>query len=241
VNCLWSGNQAEGRGGAIFAGFSAAAMVNCSFSANVAGQAGGAVASAGRGGADATNCIFWNNLPQALVDAGGAASSVRYSDVQGGWAGPGNIDADPLFADFIGPDGVIGSEDDDLRLGAGSPGADAGDSGGLPADAADQDGDGDVAEPIPLDLDGAARRADDPAAPDRGAGAPPMVDMGAYERIAAPACPADVTGDGAVDAEDLVAVILDWGGRASDVTGDGTVSVADLVAVVLNWGDCPGG
>jgi hypothetical protein len=55
----------------------------------------------------------------------------------------------------------------------------------------------------------------------------------------APANPADVNGDGAVDVADLIAVILAWGQTgelAEDVDGSGTVDVGDLVAVVLAWG-----
>ena len=55
------------------------------------------------------------------------------------------------------------------------------------------------------------------------------------------ACPgsADVNGDGVVNVEDLVAVILAWGECAApcpeDINTDGVVDVQDLVAVVLNW------
>jgi hypothetical protein len=54
-----------------------------------------------------------------------------------------------------------------------------------------------------------------------------------------PGSPADVNGDGAVDVEDLVSVVLAWGpcaGCAADVNDDGVVDVQDLVAVVLAWG-----
>jgi hypothetical protein len=53
---------------------------------------------------------------------------------------------------------------------------------------------------------------------------------------------ADVTGDGTVDVDDLVAVILAWGECAdpnncpSDIDGDDVVEVDDLIAVILNWG-----
>ena len=42
-----------------------------------------------------TNCIFWGN------NAGGieGPATVTYSDVQGGYSGDGNINADPLFVD----------------------------------------------------------------------------------------------------------------------------------------------
>lgn len=44
------------------------------------------------------------------------------------------------------------------------------------------DDDLDVAEPIPYDLDGNPRFADDPAVTDTGAGTAPIVDIGAYEK-----------------------------------------------------------
>ena len=45
-----------------------------------------------------TNSIIWANSPQQIADTKGTFS-VTYSNVQGGWPGEGNIDADPLFAD----------------------------------------------------------------------------------------------------------------------------------------------
>jgi hypothetical protein len=61
-------------------------------------------------------------------------------------------------------------------------------------------------------------------------------------------CPADIapvgSGNGVVDVDDLVAVILAWGpcsGCAEDFTppgGNGQVDVDDLVGVILGWGIC---
>ncbi len=54
-------------------------------------------------------------------------------------------------------------------------------------------------------------------------------------------CDGDTDGDGDVDADDLFAVVLQWGGVCpctGDVDGDGDVDTDDLVMVVLNWGDC---
>jgi hypothetical protein len=52
--------------------------------------------------------------------------------------------------------------------------------------------------------------------------------------------PGDVTGDGVVDVNDLVAVLLAWGlcppgPCPADSNGDGTIDVDDLLAVLLNW------
>jgi hypothetical protein len=83
--------------------------------------------------------------------------------------GSHNVALDPLFVDSLGPDGIEGSGDEDLRLRSGSPAVDSGDNGLVPVWLVE-------------DLDGAPRRSDDPATPDTGLGAPPIVDRGAYER-----------------------------------------------------------
>ena len=126
------------------------------------------------------NSIAWGNLP-AQFEFGGA-SSVAYSDIQGGWTGTGNTNSDPLFVDADGADNDPNTLDDnDYHLAAGSPAIDAGNNAAVPADTYDLDGDSDPNEPLPYDLDGDPRFVDDPNVADTGAGAPPLVDMGAYE------------------------------------------------------------
>jgi hypothetical protein len=111
---------------------------------------------------------------------------VSHSDVAGGpeavfveegstliW-GPGNLDADPLFA---APDR------ESYRLLPGSPCIDAGDNTAVPPDTVDQDNDGDAVGPEVLDLDGQSRFIDDPDTTDTGHsdGIHPAVDIGAFE------------------------------------------------------------
>ncbi len=81
----------------------------------------------------------------------------------------------------------------DPRPGAASPCINAGANGALPFDAADLDGNGDAAEPIPTDLDRRPRVR-------RG-----VVDIGAYEFQRPPprGTPADRNDDGDVDLEDF--------------------------------------
>jgi len=67
-----------------------------------------------------------------------------HSDVQGGWPGAGNIDADPLFVDALARD---------YRLQTASPCRDAGRTESLPNDRADIDWDGSAAGVLPKDLD----------------------------------------------------------------------------------------
>jgi hypothetical protein len=53
-------------------------------------------------------------------------------------------------------------------------------------------------------------------------------------------CPADVTGTGSVDIDDLLAVINSWGATRgpADVDSNGIVDIDDLLAVINAWGPC---
>jgi hypothetical protein len=64
-----------------------------------------------------------------------------------------------------------------------------------------------------------------------------------------PACLADITGNGAVNIDDLLTVINAWGGCptpptpcAADIAppgGNGIINIDDLLAVINAWGACP--
>jgi hypothetical protein len=162
--------------------FSNLSLVSVTFSGNAAGEEGGALFNRQSDPA-LDNCVLWDNSAPlgAQIWNDGGTPTVRYSLVQGsggsggGWDASlgtddgGNLDDNPAFVDASGADGIPGTPDDDLRLGVHSPAVDAGDKDALPADELDLDDDGDVAEPLPLDLDGEPRVVSD------------MVDMGAYE------------------------------------------------------------
>ncbi|MHC4337839.1 MAG: hypothetical protein ACYSTG_07835, partial [Planctomycetota bacterium] len=96
-----------------------------------------------------------------------------YSNVQDGYPGNDNIDADPCFvspgywANANDPNIVVEPNDpnavwieSDYQLKAVSPCVDAGDNNSVPTDTADVDGDGNTTEPIPWDLDGNPRIVD---------------------------------------------------------------------------------
>ncbi len=121
VDCRVSLNTATRGAGIFFSqGNFSTPITGCSFAANVASDAGGAVYSdLGTGGLLAIkDSILWGNLPQAIAAAPNTSFDVTYSIVQGGFPGTGNLSADPLW---FRPRGL------DLHLMAGSPAIDAGD------------------------------------------------------------------------------------------------------------------
>lgn len=122
-----------------------------------------------------TNCILWGNTASSgsqIFKDWTSSASVSYTDVQGGWPGTGNINADPCF---VNPDS------NDFHLLPASACIDAGDNTAVPPDTLDLDSDGDTAESIPIDLAGNQRFVDQVDVPDTGNGTAPIVDMGAYE------------------------------------------------------------
>jgi hypothetical protein len=193
TNCTFSGNSAR-RGGGIFNHSTSSPMVsNCTFSGNWAEYDGtgdgGGIANANTTHPIVKNCILWGNTAPdgneiSLLDS--STIDVNYCDIRGGqtdiYNGGGgtvnwgiNIDADPLFIDANGPDGQIGTEDDNLRPSLDSPCIDAGDNNSVPVDTQDFDNDGNMIEPIPYDLDGRPRIVDGDCNDTY------IVDMGAYE------------------------------------------------------------
>jgi len=229
TNCTFSGNTAESGGGMCNISGGSPTITNCTFSGNSATDSGGGMANFYHSSPMVTNCTFSGNdaengkalafdssqqqspselsMTNCILWDGGdevwnndnSVIEIAYSNVQGGWPGEGNIDADPLFVDADGPDDIPGTADENLRLSLGSPAIDAADNTAVPADTQDLDGDGDTDEPLPFDLDGNPRFVDDPDTPDTGNpdGTNPIVDMGAYEFGPPDPC-ADEDGDGQV-------------------------------------------
>ena len=255
TNCRFNGNSAFGAGGALWFGpfclgcTANPTLTNCTISNNTAGVGGGIYSTDAFGGHAAPklrNCIVWNNSPDEIVDVAGAVTTVRYSDVQGGWPGKGNIDADPLLVNAAGGD---------LHLSPGSPCIDAADSTAVPSDTTDLDDDGDTDEPIPFDLDGNPRFVNDLDTQDTGVseGGCPVVDMGTYEHQEGTeeCCPADLSGDGVVEAFDLGILLGGWGPCPepckegdpedtcpADLSGDCVVEAFDLAILLGAWGPC---
>lgn len=197
-DCMIAGNSAPSGGGigllATTMGLAQCFVQNCTIVGNNATAHGGGAYGSGR----LQNCVVWgNSAPQGAqlaIVGSGRVLDVRRCDAEGGQAavyvdpgavltwGAGNIDQDPLFVDADGADDVATTfGDNNYRLASGSPCIDAGDNAFVPLDVFDLDGDANTIEPIPFDLDFFSRFIDDLFAPDTGAGAPPIVDIGAYE------------------------------------------------------------
>ena len=189
TNCAIAGNWAGDLGGGVACEIASPGLINCTFSNNTAVNGGG-VSCAYGANPTLTNCILWADAPQEIyvyVDLYYPSTPVvAYSDLQGGWAGVGNIGADPLFAD---------TANGDYRLLPSSPCIDAGSNAAVPAELLDLDGDGNTTEPLPFDLDGNPRFSrccplhitlPPPGHPMPPPPPPIVVDMGAYEFMPAP-------------------------------------------------------
>jgi len=175
INSVFVGNRAEGGGfdpdhppllgfaGAFSNECGSAAFLNCTFVGNHAGHIG---AVWGGSAVGLTNCILWGNSDDysgfgELAQVNTYQQNppqINYSILQGrtgAFGGPGNSGNDPLLIDPDGPDNVLGTEDDNVRLSPGSPAINT----GRPT----------TAELPPTDLDGHSRVLCD------------RVDIGAYE------------------------------------------------------------
>jgi hypothetical protein len=186
-SCTLVNNSAD-LGGGIYNYASAPEMVNCTFWGNLA-NGGGAIINDNSALPKVINCTFYGNQAIAgkaiactsheqsfpsmvqvsnsiLFDGGdeiwfndGSTITTTYSDIQGGYLGAGNINADPMF---LHPDSG------DFHLRPGSPCIDAGDNNSVPAGTTQ-------------DFEGDNRFLDDPLISDTGNGTPPIVDMGVDE------------------------------------------------------------
>jgi parallel beta-helix repeat protein len=173
-NCIFTGNSASNNGGGMFnLDNSSPTVTNCTFTGNSASNNGGGMYNK-NSSPTVSNCIFWGNTasvygPEIAAEYS-STITIHYCDVQDpptrvykdgtstiDWTGFNKF-SDPFFVDANGPDDVIGTDDDNLRLRLlpGQQCINTGDNTAIPSG-------------VTTDLDGYPRIAEG------------VVDMGAYE------------------------------------------------------------
>ncbi|GAB4298701.1 MAG: hypothetical protein Kow0090_14140 [Myxococcota bacterium] len=160
-NAVFANNEAKcAFGGAVYNNYDKArSFINCTFYNNYSKLGGGGIFNNIQSKPRVVNSILWaGGDPQGQIydyPGYGSSTTARYSDVEGGFDGEGNINAAPKFID-----GGAGN----FRLQSDSPCIDAADGNEAPAG----------------DIDGNPR-FDAPLIPNTGGGTHDYIDMGAYE------------------------------------------------------------
>jgi hypothetical protein len=144
TNCTVTGNRSGSLSPVFCDGGASLTLRNCTIShnaTNASGYAGGVHADASAH-LILHNCVLWGNENAGglnQIESSGATATVTHSNVQGGWPGTGNIDAEPLFVDPRPPAAAPIAEGN-YHLLRGSPSIDSGDAMLAP----DHDIDGDA-------------------------------------------------------------------------------------------------
>jgi beta-lactam-binding protein with PASTA domain len=181
TNCVIVGNTSD-YGGGMSCHMSSPTIINCTIAGNSAssgsGKALACLLAHTPSNVQITNCILWDGGSE--IYTGNSTVTITYSNIQGGWSGTGNKNVNPLFVDMDGPDNVVGTEDDNVRLSAGSQCLDVGNNASVPPS-------------VVVDMDANPRIMNG------------TVDMGAYEFVTETLVTVpNVTGMGQADAESAI-------------------------------------
>ncbi len=101
-NCVFQDNNAMMEGGAaIIVSSIDTKFYNCLFIDNGAWGDTATLDVWFNGTTELVNCIIRNSTANHITESSSASVSISYSNVEGGWAGTGNIDVNPLFDDLL--------------------------------------------------------------------------------------------------------------------------------------------
>jgi hypothetical protein len=89
-------NGSHANGGGIYCASSEPTLTNVTISGNTASVIGGGM-YLHQSSPTIINLIIWGNEPGSMATQGSSVPIITYSDIEGGYTGTGNIDADPLF------------------------------------------------------------------------------------------------------------------------------------------------
>jgi hypothetical protein len=120
-NVTFTGNTATHYGGGMENSTSSPTLNNVTFSGNTAPQGSG-MYNINSSSVVVRNSILWGNTPDQIFNDLTSSATVSFSDVQGGYPGTGNLNADPR----IGPLETYGGATPVLPLLPGSAAIDAG-------------------------------------------------------------------------------------------------------------------
>jgi hypothetical protein len=246
TNCIITGNSTKYKYGG---GFSRVIgpVINCTITGNSAVVSGGGLYFVD----EATNCIICGNWPEQIYTN---FLTITYSNVQGGWTGQGNIDADPCFvqpgywADANDPNIIVEPNDPnatwidgDYHLKSEGWSWDIKRSRWTYDDVTSRCIDaGNPGSPLGDEL------LSVPDDPNNIWGQNLRINMGAYGGTAEASMPpydwtllGDLTNDGLVNLKDYAFQAADWLNSADqqpgDLNRDSLVDISDLVLLVEDW------